>query len=91
MSDWQTVYGSQENKPSEIDTTSSDIVIYQRRNIEQVEFKDENDKTYKQWKYEERTLTKEEFDELYTNHTVSQLSQLRADVDFLSAMTGTDL
>jgi len=91
MENWETVYGSQATKPTEFDTTSSDIYVYQRRNITEVEFKDENDKTYKQWKYEERKMTKKEFNELYVNNITDQLAQARADIDYLSAMSNTDL
>lgn len=91
MTDWETVYGSQETKPVEFDTTSSDIYVYQRRNIKEVEIKGEDDKTYKQWCYEERKLSKKEYTEIYANNVISQLSQARADIDYLSAMAGTDL
>lgn len=36
MTDWKTVQGSQAVRPSKIDTTSSAIVVYQRRNIRRV-------------------------------------------------------
>ena len=36
MSNWEIVNGSQQEKPTEFDTTSSDIVVYQRRNIKEV-------------------------------------------------------
>lgn len=91
MSDWEIVNGSQQEKPAEFDTTSSNIVVYQRRNIKEVELKTEDNKTYKQWQYEERTMSKREYEELYANNIISQLAQARADIDYLSAITETDL
>lgn len=91
MSNWEIVNGSQQEKPTEFDTTSSDIVVYQRRNIKEVELKTEDNKTYKQWQYEERTMSKKEYEELYSNSVIAQLAQARADIDYLSAITETDL
>lgn len=54
MTDWKITYGSQDQKPSEWDTTSSASTVYQRRNIESV-----NEEGIK-WKYEERTMTADE-------------------------------
>lgn len=91
MSNWEIANGSQQEKPTEFDTTSSDIVVYQRRNIKEVELKTEDNKTYKQWQYEERTMSKKEYEELYANSVIAQLAQARADIDYLSAITETDL
>ena len=91
MSNWEIVNGSQQEKPTEFDTTSSDIVVYQRRNIKEVEIKTEDNKIYKQWQYEERTMSKKEYEELYANSVIEQLAQARADIDYLSAITETDL
>lgn len=61
MIDWQKVYDTQEQKPSELDTTSSAVYVYQRRNIERVTVEDETSGTYQMWEYEERKLTKDEY------------------------------
>ena len=60
MTDWRLVYGSQPDKPSELDTTSSSVVVYQRRNIERVTLTSEGTE-YEVWQYEERVLSKEEY------------------------------
>lgn len=91
MTDWKKVNGSQPSKPEEFDTTTSAIVVYQRRNIKEVETENTDGTKTKGWEYEERELTKEEFQETYVNSMSDQLAQARADIDFLSAMTGTDL
>lgn len=49
--------GSQEQKPSEIDTISSKSVVYIRRNIRQKESKD--DETGVLWQYEEAQTDKD--------------------------------
>ena len=62
MEEWQKVCGSQEEKPSALDTSSSAFFVYQRRNIERVTYPDEmSDSTYEIWEYEERKLTKDEY------------------------------
>ena len=60
MTDWQIVHGSQEDKPTELDTTSSESYIYQRRNVKRVTAEGELG-TYEQWQYEERKLTRDEY------------------------------
>ena len=60
MTDWQIVHDSQEDKPAELDTTSSEIYIYQRRNIQRVT-DDLDGKAYECWQYEERKLTRDEY------------------------------
>lgn len=61
MSEWQKVYGSQSERPSELDTTSSAFFVYQRRNIERITLEDEETGTVDMWQYEERKLTKDEY------------------------------
>lgn len=91
MTDWKKVNGSQPNKPEEFDTTTSSLVVYQRRNIKEVEVENNDGTKIKLWEYEERELTKDEFEGIYASDLSKQLAQARADIDFLSAMTGTDL
>ena len=91
MTDWKKVNGSQANKPEEFDTTTSSLVVYQRRNIKEVETENTDGTKTTLWEYEERELTKEEFEGIYASDLSKQLAQARADIDFLSAMTGTDL
>ena len=62
MTEWKLVQGSQIEKPLEVDTFSSPTTVYLRRNIEQVEFKDEMaEETFTMWQYEERQMTKAEY------------------------------
>ena len=60
MTDWKKVNGSQAELPAEFDETSSSSVVYQRRNITQVEVTNQDDTTTTLWEYEERTLTPSE-------------------------------
>lgn len=62
MTEWKIRRGTQEEKPSEIDVTSSKSVVYLRRNIKEIEV--ENSFTHEKfhmWEYEERLLTPDEY------------------------------
>lgn len=61
MTDWKKVQGSQAEKPAEFDTTTSEVVVYQRRNIERVTVKNTDNTETELWEYEERELTREEY------------------------------
>lgn len=84
MTDWKTVNGSQIDQPEEFDTTSSRVVVYQRRNIHRVTVKnsmdDSDENTTEQWEYEERTMTPSE----YLNYIAEKN---RSDIEYLMAMT----
>ncbi len=60
MTDWVKVTGSQVEKPSEFDETSSSSVVYQRRNIGTTEVENQDGTKVTLWEYEERTLTPSE-------------------------------
>lgn len=91
MTDWKKVQGSQEDKPEEFDTSSSSEIVYQRRNITQIELENSDGSKTKLWDYEERKLTWKEFERIRLEDVASRVKQERADIDFISAMTGTDL
>lgn len=91
MTDWKKAQGSQENKPEEFDTTSSENIVYQRRNITEVKVENSDGSTTNLWDYEERELTWKEFERIRLEEMAAQVKQGRADIDFISAMTGTDL
>ncbi len=61
MTDWEKVQGSQPEKPEEFDTTSSAVVVYQRRNIHKVTVENEDGTTSELWQYDERKLTRDEY------------------------------
>lgn len=84
MTNWETVQGSQATRPAEIDTTSSAVMVYQRRNIERITVEDEDGTTAELWQYEERQMTREEY-------TLLQLEQNAANIDYLNMMSGADL
>ncbi len=87
MTTWKTVNGSQTDKPTEFDFTSSPTVVYQRRNIASKEITNEDGSKLTQWEYEERTMTKDEF----IAYQQQLIEQNNADIDYLSAMTGIEL
>ena len=91
MTDWTRVQGSQDSEPAAWDTTTSSHIVYQRRNIKQVETKNPDGSTAKLWEYEERQLTPAEYEEEHAQAVKKALDRARADIDFLSAVTGNDL
>lgn len=86
MTDWRVVYSDYNNKPATVDTTSSESVVYLRKNIEEVEVTDpmHEDEPRKQWKYLERTCTHEEYD---TALLSSELVELKHDSDVIDNYT----
>ena len=68
MRDWHKVTGTQEERPEEIDRTSSPMVVYLRRNIEQLETQVESasggTQTVKEWQYEEKEMTVNEYENM---------------------------
>ena len=68
---FEWVIGSQDKKPSEIDTTSSQFTVYIRKNIKEYkETDDEGNVTFKGWKYEELAIPNDEFLADYLKETV---------------------
>lgn len=84
MTDWRKVRGSQAVRPDEIDTTTSAVVVYQRRNIERITVENTDGSPAELWQYEERELTHDEYVNI-------QLEQNRADIDFIAMETGVEL
>ena len=68
MTDWKTVAGTQQEKPEEIDKTSSPLTVYLRKNIKQVqrqiEGTDGEARIVTEWQYEEREMTVEEYENM---------------------------
>lgn len=86
MQDWKTVRGSQETQPSEFDTTSSSVWVYQRRNVHTVTETNEDGMTTTLWEYEERLLTREEYilvyNELYPmQQSIAALEDVLCELD----------
>ena len=66
--------GSQAEKPLEIDTTSSKIVVYVRRNIERITRPDPmTGAEISLWGYEEAELTPSEFEKFKTEKDIDDL------------------
>lgn len=72
-------------KPLEVDTTSSEVYVYLRRNVTEKEVVDEMGTVVVFYEYEERMIPKTEYD------SYLEQEQLRADVTYTSMMTGVDL
>lgn len=80
------------NKPDLIDTTSSKKYVYLRKNVVEVNSKDEQsgeDRSY--FEYDEAKLTKSEYEEYLKELSILDIQQQRADIDYIALMTGVDL
>lgn len=64
MTEWKKVQGSQATRPNEIDTTTSAMVVYQRRNIKRITTGDSDGNITELWQYEERQMSCEEYTEM---------------------------
>ena len=64
MTQWTISQCGYNDKPSELDTTSSPTTVYERRNFKEITVPaiEEGEEETKMWEYEERTFTKEEYD-----------------------------
>jgi hypothetical protein len=91
MTDWKKVQGSQAEKPAEFDTTSSEVVVYQRRNIERITVENPDGTTAELWQYDERELTNDEYQTVRADEQQERIDKNRSDIDFISAMTDVDL
>ena len=56
-------------RPAELDTTASQFMVYERRNIRQVEQEDMEGNKSLVWSFQERVLTKAEYAELHSPAT----------------------
>lgn len=61
---WKTVQGSQAERPSEIDTTTSAAVVYLRKNIQRITIEDLDGERTELWQYEELEMPRQEWQEL---------------------------
>lgn len=73
--------------PDLIDTDSSKYSVYIRRNITEIT-QDEDSVLYE---YEEAKLSKEDYEKYLEELSLMDIQQLRADLDYLSLMTGVSL
>lgn len=60
--EFREVIGSQPSRPSEIDTTSSSTVVYERKDIQKYEEKDDAQNIiFSGWKYLEREIPRDKW------------------------------
>ena len=67
MTDWKKVYS--DIKPELLDTTSSQSVVYERKDLHQEEVPnpfDEEAEPRQQWVYDEREYSKDEYEALHS-------------------------
>lgn len=86
MTDWRTVHGAE--KPSELDLVSSSFVVYERKDIREEEVSmDDGETKSKQWVYEEREMSKDEYalvSSSFIKDMMRSISDLEAEVALLS-------
>ncbi len=91
MTDWRQVQGSQAEHPEEFDLTTSGVVVYQRQHIERITVDNEDGSTTELWQYDEREMSREEYNNLRASDMETQIAQNRADIDYVALMGGVDL
>ncbi len=87
MTEWTVVHSTSDTKPLELDSTSSDYTVYERRNIRQEIVGDDGE----QWVYEERQYSKEEYALLngpQTQAIMQAMNQQQADIISALVMLG---
>lgn len=77
--EWKTSQSAE--RPEELDTTSSKVYNYARRNIEEAEIEDQTGGTMTVYNYEELKVEKNNWP-LYI-----ALEQAKADIDYLNMIT----
>lgn len=85
MTAWKTVQGSQAQQPREIDTTTSAVVVYQRKNIKLITIENDDGTTTEMWQYEEREMTRPEWEAL-NSPAMQTIMQAISDVELSIAM-----
>ena len=84
MTEWKKARSSAQEKPKELDTTSSAFYVYERRNITQEEVIDQMTKSsILEWTFEERQYTKEEYynlNSLTTQLLMQQITNLEVEL-----------
>lgn len=88
--DWYAAESTAEEKPRELDITSSPELVYKRRNIQQKVQENGEGETQTKWVYEECTQTKEEYEtqqaEL-TSPVTEMIMQEMAEIELAQAET----
>ena len=76
-------------KPDLIDTTSSKVVVYLRKNIvENIKTDEMSGEETVFYEYDEAKLTKQEYQEYLKELEIIDIQQQRADIDYIMLMMG---
>ena len=79
-------------KPDLVDTISSKVVVYIRKNIvENIKTDEMYGEETVFYEYEEAKLTKEEYQEYMKELEIIDIQKQRADIDYIALMSGIDL
>ena len=83
MTDWKKVQGSQAEKPAEFDTTTSEVVVYQHKNIERITVENMDGTTAELWEYDEREMSHEEYNTIRIGLMQAEVAVNSAAIDEL--------
>ena len=64
MKEWRTVFGTEPEKPTELDESISPTTVYQRRNVTKKTKTEEDGTKVIGWEREERELTLDEYQQM---------------------------
>ena len=86
MTDWTYAYSDGEHVPVALDTTSSEVYVFERKDFELVESPatEEGEEPTKQWRYLERSYTKAEYSQI--NATAEKV-ELKHESDIVDEYT----
>ena len=84
MTEWIKATAYMDNRPLEIDKTSSPTTVYERKDINEVTFKNNDGTEIKMWEYLERQYTQEEYAIM---KAVTENVQIRHESDIIDEYT----
>lgn len=79
-------------RPEPVDTTSSKTTVYLRKDVVERQRVDEmSGESYAYYEYLEAKLTRDEYEQYLAENSVSEIAQVRADLDYIFLYTGVPL
>ena len=83
-----------EEQPKTTDLTTSPTTVYERRNIKRIERQDENEEKVSLWEYEEREMTRKEYEDMQNaleTPAMQTIMQAIASLELTVEMQGVSL
>ena len=91
MSNTEFIIAQSTKEPILIDKTSSNTTVYIRKDVVKKERTNELNETEEYYEYLEAKIPKDEYLKYLEDFTLKEIQQQRADIDYISLMTGIDL